>query len=71
MLPADYTEKVYRGVMVKIIDVYLGRPFEGWVNEAKVLDATNSDEPLISGGVAFHVEQRNLHTKAMSVSRVR
>jgi len=29
-LPADYVEKVYAGVLGKIIGVYLGRPFEGW-----------------------------------------
>ena len=26
----DYEEKVYAGVLGKIIGVYLGRPFEGW-----------------------------------------
>ena len=29
-LPADYEERVYAGVLGKIIGVYLGRPFEGW-----------------------------------------
>lgn len=29
-LPSDYTERVYAGVLGKIIGVYLGRPFEGW-----------------------------------------
>ncbi len=33
MLPADYSERVYAGVLGKIIGVYLGRPFEGWTNE--------------------------------------
>jgi ADP-ribosylglycohydrolase len=28
--PADYLERVYAGVLGKIIGVYLGRPFEGW-----------------------------------------
>jgi ADP-ribosylglycohydrolase len=28
--PADYAERVYAGVLGKIIGVYLGRPFEGW-----------------------------------------
>ncbi len=27
---ADYTERVYAGVLGKLIGVYLGRPFEGW-----------------------------------------
>ena len=32
MLPSDYEERVYAGVLGKIIGVYLGRPFEGWSN---------------------------------------
>lgn len=32
-LPKDYAERVYAGVLGKIIGVYLGRPFEGWPNE--------------------------------------
>ncbi|MBI1300015.1 ADP-ribosylglycohydrolase family protein [bacterium] len=33
ILPHDYTERVYAGVLGKIIGVYLGRPFEGWTYE--------------------------------------
>lgn len=29
-LPIDYPERVYAGVLGKLIGVYLGRPFEGW-----------------------------------------
>lgn len=32
-LPQDYAERVYAGVLGKIIGVYLGRPFEGWPYE--------------------------------------
>ncbi len=32
-LPNDYIERVYAGVLGKIIGVYLGRPFEGWSYE--------------------------------------
>jgi ADP-ribosylglycohydrolase len=32
-LPRDYTERVYAGVLGKIIGVYLGRPFENWSYE--------------------------------------
>ena len=28
--PADYVERVYAGVLGKLIGVYLGRPVEGW-----------------------------------------
>ncbi len=30
---SDYEERVYAGVLGKIIGVYLGRPFEGWSNK--------------------------------------
>lgn len=32
-LPHDYLERVYAGVLGKIIGVYLGRPFEGWTHD--------------------------------------
>ena len=32
-ITADYVERVYAGVLGKIIGVYLGRPFEGWSYE--------------------------------------
>jgi ADP-ribosylglycohydrolase len=32
-LPNDYLERVYAGVLGKLIGVYLGRPFEGWTYE--------------------------------------
>ena len=32
-IPHDYLERVYAGVLGKIIGVYLGRPFEGWTYE--------------------------------------
>ena len=32
-LPSDYDERVYAGVLGKVIGVYLGRPFEGWSHE--------------------------------------
>jgi ADP-ribosylglycohydrolase len=32
-VPADYLERVYAGVLGKLIGVYLGRPFEGWTYE--------------------------------------
>jgi ADP-ribosylglycohydrolase len=32
-LTKDYAERVYAGVLGKVIGVYLGRPFEGWTYE--------------------------------------
>ncbi|KAK5996271.1 hypothetical protein PT974_03025 [Cladobotryum mycophilum] len=31
--PPDYLERVYAGVVGKLIGVYLGRPFEGWTHQ--------------------------------------
>jgi ADP-ribosylglycohydrolase len=33
IIPDGYEERVYAGVLGKIIGVYLGRPFEGWTHE--------------------------------------
>ena len=33
-LPSDYRERVYAGVLGKIIGVYLGRPVENWSHAA-------------------------------------
>lgn len=33
MIPEDYLERVYAGILAKMIGVYLGRPFEGWSHE--------------------------------------
>jgi len=32
-IPNDYVQRVYAGVLGKIIGVYLGRPLEGWTHE--------------------------------------
>jgi ADP-ribosylglycohydrolase len=32
-LPFDYAQRVYAGVLGKVIGVYLGRPIEGWPHE--------------------------------------
>ncbi len=48
-IPQDYEERVYAGVLGKIIGVYLGRPFEGWPYE------------LISaelGDITYYVHER-------------
>jgi ADP-ribosylglycohydrolase len=37
-IPADYEERVYAGVLGKLIGVYLGRPFEGWTYDRIMAD---------------------------------
>ena len=41
--PIDYTERVYAGVLGKLIGVYLGRPFEGWSYERIVRSSGEVD----------------------------
>ena len=48
-LPRDYTERVYAGVLGKIIGVYLGRPFEGWPYERIMAEL---------GEIAYYVHER-------------
>src|SRR5512133_1560334 len=51
-LPHDYAERVYAGVLGKIIGVYLGRPFEGWSYERIMAEL---------GEISYYVhEQRNV-----------
>jgi len=51
-LPPDYTERVYAGVLGKLIGVYLGRPFEGWTYDKIMAEL---------GEVNYYVhEQRNV-----------
>jgi ADP-ribosylglycohydrolase len=49
-LPADYTERVYAGVLGKIIGVYLGRPFEGW-RHRRIMDEL--------GEIRYYVNDRH------------
>ncbi len=48
-IPHDYAERVYAGVLGKIIGVYLGRPFEGWTYERIMAEL---------GEVAYYVHER-------------
>ena len=48
-IPKDYAERVYAGVLGKLIGVYLGRPFEGWSYE-RILQEL--------GPINFYVNER-------------
>src|SRR5579871_2862736 len=47
--PSDYAERVYAGVLGKIIGVYLGRPFEQWTHEKIMADL---------GEITYYVHER-------------
>ena len=48
-LPTDYLERVYAGVLGKLIGVYLGRPFEGWTYD-KIMERL--------GEITYYVHER-------------
>lgn len=48
-IPKDYGERVYAGVLGKMIGVYLGRPFEGWTYERIMREL---------GPINFYVNER-------------
>jgi ADP-ribosylglycohydrolase len=49
LFPKDYLERVYAGVLGKIIGVYLGRPFENWTYERIMAEL---------GEVRYYVHER-------------
>jgi ADP-ribosylglycohydrolase len=60
--PLDYAERVYAGVLGKIIGVYLGRPFEGWTHEKIMADL---------GEIKYYVHDRHdlpLHNHQLVVT---
>lgn len=48
-VPSDYLERVYAGVLGKVIGVYLGRPFEGWTHQ-KIMEEL--------GPIEYYVHER-------------
>jgi ADP-ribosylglycohydrolase len=48
-LPNDYLERVYAGVLGKLVGVYLGRPFEGWTYQ-KIMEEL--------GPIEYYVHER-------------
>ncbi len=48
-IPHDYVERVYAGVLGKLIGVYLGRPFEGWTYDRIMAEL---------GEITYYVHER-------------
>jgi ADP-ribosylglycohydrolase len=48
-VPDDYLERVYAGVLGKLVGVYLGRPFEGWTYQ-KIMEEL--------GPIEYYVHER-------------
>jgi len=60
--PTDYAERMYAGILGKIIGVYLGRPFEGWTYEQIMKDL---------GEIKYYVHDRRdlpLHNHQLIVT---
>ena len=49
IIPKDYEERLYAGVLGKIIGVYLGRPFENWTYDQIMADL---------GEINYYVHER-------------
>ena len=58
-IPHDYEERVYAGVLGKIIGVYLGRPFEGWTYERILAEL---------GEITYYVNHRIAHHPPLIVT---
>ena len=58
-LPHDYTERVYAGVLGKMIGVYIGRPFEGWTYERIMAEL---------GEINYYVNERMPHKPPLVVT---
>jgi ADP-ribosylglycohydrolase len=57
-LPADYAERVYAGVLGKIIGVYLGRPFEQWTH-AEIEQRLGEIRGYVTGHPAIEPAKRD------------
>lgn len=53
-IPKDYEERVYAGVLGKIIGVCVGRPFEGWRHVRIVKELGDQILRPRKGGKASH-----------------
>ena len=57
-IPYDYLERVYAGVLGKLIGVYMGRPIEGWThdpNDEALLDLLPVLDSLRFTGDVRHI----------------
>jgi ADP-ribosylglycohydrolase len=57
MLPPDYAERVYAGVLGKIVGVYLGRPFEQWTH-ARIEGRLGEIREYVTGHPAIEPAKR-------------
>jgi ADP-ribosylglycohydrolase len=57
-LPPDYAERVYGGVLGKIIGVYLGRPFEQWTH-GEIEDRLGEIRGYVTGHPAIEPAKRD------------
>ena len=61
-ITADYAERVYAGVLGKIIGVYLGRPFEGW-SHRRIVERLGEIDGYVNDRIAPHYETLHGHRK--------
>ena len=56
-VPADHAERVYAGVLGKLVGVYLGRPFEQWTHE-RIERELGEIDGYVTGHPAIEPEKR-------------
>jgi ADP-ribosylglycohydrolase len=60
-LQSDYAERVYAGVLGKIIGVYLGRPFEGWEHR-EILTRLGEIDYYVNDRIVEHYPEKYGHS---------
>ena len=67
----DYLERVYAGVLGKLIGVYLGRPFEGWTYQ-RIMNELGPIEDYVHDrlGVPLVVTDDDVPARSLSCARL-
>ena len=64
-LPSDYLERVYAGVLGKVIGVYLGRPFEGWTYD-QIMERLGEITYYVHERLQFRLSSRTTTSRVLS-----
>jgi len=65
---ADFAWEVFQPYLLKL--QVKGNQLQGWVGKNKLLEATDTSEPLTGGGIALVVEEGHLMTQVVEVGPV-
>ena len=65
-----FEEKVYAGVLGKIIGVYLGRPFEGWYYD-RIMEELGPINYYVNDKLDFPIHETQTHMIVMPLTLLR